>query len=122
MRRKRASDASFRLSGSLQARQWQKANPERTYLNHYRTSARNRGQPCELTLADIGRFINQDCSYCGASPNPCNGIDRVDSTKGYILSNCVPCCIICNRAKNSLTLQEFHQWVLSIYNKLINYK
>jgi hypothetical protein len=36
-----------------------------------------------------------------------NGIDRVDSSKGYYIDNCVPCCGICNTCKMDLTLDEF---------------
>ena len=37
----------------------------------------------------------------------CSGIDRVDSNKGYLLDNIVPCCTSCNTLKSNLTLEEF---------------
>ena len=40
-----------------------------------------------------------------------SGIDRKDNEIGYTLKNCVPCCIICNRAKNSLSFDEFLAWI-----------
>ncbi len=38
-----------------------------------------------------------------------NGIDRVDNAIGYELSNCVPCCTICNRMKSNHQQEEFIQ-------------
>lgn len=40
-----------------------------------------------------------------------NGIDRVNNNEGYTLLNSLSCCIICNRAKNSLSYGEFIEWV-----------
>lgn len=36
-----------------------------------------------------------------------NGIDRVDSSKGYTKENCIPCCRPCNVAKLDRTQEEF---------------
>lgn len=38
-------------------------------------------------------------------------IYRIDSTKGYVLSNVRPCCKVCNRAKGTLSLKEFLNWI-----------
>ena len=46
-----------------------------------------------------------------------NGIDRIDSLKGYEVENCVPCCGVCNRMKNSFTQKQFFEKVKLIYNK-----
>jgi hypothetical protein len=35
------------------------------------------------------------------------GIDRKDSSIGYILSNCLPCCSFCNMAKRSTNYDLF---------------
>jgi len=47
------------------------------------------------------------CHYCHnnlslTAPN----IDRLDSARGYIKDNCVPCCIICNTIKRDLLKPE----------------
>jgi len=47
--------------------------------------------------------------------NYINGLDRVDSSKGYIKDNVVTCCENCNRAKLDLTQQEFFAMIKSIY-------
>jgi hypothetical protein len=64
---------------------------------------------------------SKPCHYCGSDPKPryskyrksdvtpylCNGIDRVDNGRGYVLSNCVSCCGLCNYMKRSLPRQKF---------------
>lgn len=48
-----------------------------------------------------------------------NGIDRLNSKEGYVEGNMVPCCGMCNRMKNSFTLEDFFEKVKIIYNKHI---
>jgi hypothetical protein len=36
-----------------------------------------------------------------------NGIDRLDSSKGYVLENCVPCCSEINWAKRVMSFEDF---------------
>lgn len=68
------------------------------------------------------------CYYCGIEPNNkfniflngkgseeskekgdfiYNGMDRIDSDLGHRKNNVVPCCLLCNRAKNNLSLSVF---------------
>ena len=49
-----------------------------------------------------------------------NGLDRVDSSKGYVMSNVQPCCTRCNYAKHTGTVDEFFGWVARVFyfNKL----
>lgn len=47
-----------------------------------------------------------------------NGIDRVDSSKGYLKNNVVPCCNHCNTAKNSFTQEEFKNHIKKIYESM----
>lgn len=91
-------------------------------------SARDRHYEWNLTKEDVRRITSQNCFYCGVSPCQFtgngksnyiyNGIDRMDNTKGYILENSVACCWRCNSAKNSFSVSEFKDWVLSVYNHL----
>jgi hypothetical protein len=32
----------------------------------------------------------------------CAGLDRKNPSLGYLLSNVVPCCVVCNKIKNNL--------------------
>ena len=43
-----------------------------------------------------------------------NGLDRVDSSKGYTIDNVVPCCTTCNTAKNKMTQKEFKEWIKTV--------
>lgn len=45
----------------------------------------------------------------------CNGVDRVDSSKGYTVENSVACCKYCNTAKNTMTESEFYTWIKRVY-------
>lgn len=46
-----------------------------------------------------------------------NGVDRVDSSKGYSMDNCVSCCFYCNRMKSDMPLEEFFSQVAEVYHK-----
>ncbi len=88
----------------------------------YKRHAKERGLSWELTTADVVEISAKPCSYCGQPPSNVkkghdrsadfiySGIDRVDSSKGYLKSNCTPACKICNFAKSNMTLVEFSEW------------
>ena len=44
-----------------------------------------------------------------------NGIDRLDSSKGYTKDNVVPCCKYCNNAKAEMTKNQFLEWIKKVY-------
>lgn len=87
----------------------------------------------QLTLQEFTELIKQNCYYCECPPkivnhllrnkhvkrNPikANGIDRKDSSIGYIMSNCVPCCWDCNRMKGVLTINAFYDKIEQILYK-----
>ncbi len=72
-------------------------------------------------------LIIKDCHYCGCQskaitkPNNkfcvvgLNGLDRIDSSLGYTVENCVPCCTNCNRAKAQMSLDAFREWLQKAY-------
>lgn len=79
----------------------------------YKSSAKDRNIPFSLTLEDFEIFWNTQCSYCGEDIDGV-GIDRIDSTKGYTLENCVPCCTKDNYMKSSHSEQEWYDRMLLI--------
>ena len=103
----------------------------RQALRSYKQIARKRECKWDLTEEQFAELTQQDCYYCGAKPANIfnqkgsngeyiyNGLDRVDNSKGYTMDNVVPCCKICNIAKNNMTLKSFKDWIKRIYNKII---
>jgi len=53
------------------------------------------------------------CSYCGGSIETI-GIDRINSTLGYVLDNVTACCSICNTMKFTLNVDDFLNHVYKI--------
>ena len=78
-----------------------------------------------LTLKYAAALVSQNCHYCGAAPavifrkTKTNGIDRIDSSLGYVKTNVVPCCKFCNFAKNNCSHKNFIDWIdrLVTFNK-----
>ena len=105
----------------------------RLVYNRYKISAKMMNLGFKINIDEFSFLIHENCAYCGSAPSNefrikrsssskillYNGIDRVDSSKGYILENCVSCCFQCNRSKNSLTNAQFLSWIESVYNKMI---
>jgi len=102
-------------------------NPDtyiKNMLRDYRRNAEKSGKVFVLSVDEFKVLIFQACHYCDSPPSlrptgaiPVNGIDRVDSSIGYVLSNCVPCCTTCNKMKSSLSLQDFKNAIRKIYEK-----
>lgn len=63
-----------------------------------------------LTKEEYIALRKQSCYICGYGETSV-GIDRVDSSKGYIPENCRPCCFPCNIMKGDLTLEAFYAQV-----------
>ena len=103
----------------------------RNLMGSYIRCAHKRGYEFALSQQEFLHLIKQPCYYCGIEPlqihkairkQPLvyNGIDRTDNTRGYILTNCVPCCKHCNRAKDTLTYVEFATWIKRIHQRLVD--
>lgn len=109
----------------------------RRMFRQIRDGAKVRGLEWVLSRDQVYELTSQPCHYCGSLPeNKCktkrqdwkpgagehtyNGIDRVDNTLGYILSNCVPCCAQCNMAKKGTNYHEFIHWIRGVSMNLSN--
>jgi len=102
----------------------------------YKYQGEKRCLVFSLSRDEVCILLFAPCFYCGCKPTDAvrpnysrvgrdrrhglsyNGIDRRDNTVGYILSNVVSCCRICNRAKNELSYAEFVDWIRKVHGTL----
>lgn len=97
-------------------------------IQRYQRIAKQNNREYSLTFEQFKNLTSKNCTYCNKKPLQesksrtglyiYNGIDRVDSTKGYNLDNCVSCCISCNRMKSDFSLETFKYQIKDIYNYL----
>lgn len=111
---------------------------QRAHYTHYRATSKRRKIDFNLTQDEFISITIQACHYCGLewSSDYCyrkrksgapkyqgvyryNGIDRINSNKGYEKGNCVPCCKSCNYAKAQMTVGEFKAWVKRVYHHCV---
>ncbi len=97
-------------------------------FNIYKQDAKRRLLEFRITFEQFINISKKKCYYCGTEPNnyykqryiqgnfTYQGMDRVDSTKGYVIENIVSCCRICNRAKSNMTQKDFLDWIERVYN------
>jgi len=98
---------------------------EAAMMAHYRSytsGSVRRMIDFSLSIEEFILLTSKDCFYCGADPVEfksrqvsvrkfsgyvANGIDRIDSSLGYIHGNVVPCCWSCNQGKGKKTKEQF---------------
>lgn len=98
-----------------------KSNPKTRY-NDYKRAAKDREYEFEISEEYFATMTtSKECFYCGCSPTKYEplGIDRADNIKGYTVENCLPCCWICNKMKNTLSEEQFLKAVENIYKHKI---
>lgn len=100
---------------------------KRRIFRRYKNDAKRKNHFFGLTFKQFINIIQQNCFYCGIKPANVqtaegnngdfiyNGIDRMNNRKGYTIENCVPCCSICNKAKNTMNKILFLNWIKRIY-------
>jgi hypothetical protein len=90
----------------------------RRCIEIYKRNAKKRNISWNLTDEQFRVLTSSPCYYTGRLPYReilvesgeryfYNGIDRKNSNEGYYLDNCIPCCFEVNRAKSSLSHDEF---------------
>lgn len=97
--------------------------------SQYRILAKRREFTFELTKDEFRTFTEGLCHYCGSPPcylfyrlrgnghYTYNGVDRVDPLIGYVSTNCVSCCGVCNTMKMDRTKEDFIKHICLIYKK-----
>lgn len=95
----------------------------------YITRAKKYKLEFTLTKNEFKYLTTQSCYYCGQKPRNIggskynngmyvySGLDRIDNSEGYTLTNCVSCCKICNIAKNNMHYIDFLQHIEKIYER-----
>lgn len=76
-----------------------------------KTRSKNRNLDCTITYDQYIKYISKPCFYCGFKLGKQviagSGLDRLDSSLGYVEGNVVSCCKICNTIKGDfLTVEE----------------
>lgn len=104
---------------------------------HYKRRSLKANRIFNISKDEFKNITKKDCYYCGQIPSTVthtqnkgintgyyvyNGIDRIDSSKGYIINNIVSCCPNCNYAKSDLTKNEFFDMIKRIYERHLNEK
>lgn len=98
-------------------------------INTYKQSARRRNFEFILNDDEFRKLISSNCFYCGSEPKQkrqrsvsgymmFNGIDRIDSSRGYVPGNVLPCCSTCNFMKRSLRYNDFIAHIEKIYEHI----
>ena len=95
-------------------------------FGQYKLKAKRRKIDWDLSYVSFLNLIKSSCHYCGSPPSHINyykkkkrilgqvmlnGIDRIDSSRGYTLENTYPCCKTCNYAKSNLSYAVFLEWL-----------
>lgn len=108
---------------------------KRDFYRQYQNSAKKRNYEFSLSEKEFFDLIEKNCFYCNSIPSQkwmsghnytgnrtalFNGIDRIDNSIGYVKNNCTTCCSICNNSKSILTVQEWKDWIIRVYNKTID--
>ena len=114
------------LSSNNSTRCWdcRTLSGEQKTFSSVKLTARRRKIEWPIAFNDWLDLVKQNCFYCESSPSNYisaygfyyNGLDRIDSSRSYEISNVVPCCQICNRAKSDRSQDEFYEWIRKVYS------
>jgi hypothetical protein len=101
-------------------------------ISNLMSGARLRNFDVQVTEEQIYEVVTQNCFYCGEPPSsfpihgyknkepkrgtvPYTGVDRIDSSIGYLPGNIRPCCAVCNTMKLDYIDSVFFNKIKQIY-------
>jgi hypothetical protein len=90
-----------------------KSNKSSSFVQYVK-NAKHAGREFALTEQDYDELTSSGCFYC-LYDKDLVGIDRVDNSQGYTLSNVVGCCNRCNESKGKKSLEEFLEVAKNVY-------
>ena len=100
---------------------------ENSLIREYKHSAKQRNITYSLSDNLLLQLVKEPCNYCNSEPfKPhrednnflYNGLDRINNNIGYLESNVVPCCYICNKMKGVLSKEEFMEHLDKIWTRV----
>ena len=111
----KAASKAYREANRDKVNAYHKAHSQsqRGRYNSYKSGAKRRSLPFELSFDEFMIFWQANCHYCGDQIATI-GIDRIDSNVGYSLENCVPCCARCNYVKLDYDIEETNMHILKM--------
>lgn len=109
--------AANRTEVKDKARKWKQANPLRAQYLRYKERAKKKSLSFDLEYESFAEFVQLSCVYCGFS-GAIVGLDRIDSSQGYVQENVVPCCKVCNYMKLDHKLQDWMQAMRDIFENM----
>lgn len=105
--------------------------PKNDVFGNYKTRAAKNSLEFAISFDEFTNLASKNCYYCDSPPSNkainhrdtndyfvYNGMDRIDSLKGYTSDNVVSCCYFCNIAKSDWTQEEFINKVKKLYENL----
>lgn len=90
-----------------------KYNATLWHVNNGRRTSNGQVLDFAIKKEEFATLCRSACWYCG-DHSSLNGLDRIDSNKGYTLDNVIPCCSLCNSSKGKKTVEEFLFWCKKI--------
>lgn len=97
-----------------------KDSPKARY-RYLKLSAKLRDLEMNITMEQHQTLLKDKiCFYCDENLKNQHGccLNRIDSTKGYILENVKPCCTICNKIMLDFTKEQLISRLLKIAERL----
>jgi len=102
-------------------KKWRDENPEKVqafnkvrnenidyHYSNYKKSAFTKQLVFEIDKETFITLVTSSCHYCGiVQEKGFNGLDRLDSAKGYVMENCVSSCEMCNYMKKCMSPDVF---------------
>ena len=99
----------------------------RLVYGRYKNRAKANDKEFDLSIDEFKYLTSLDCFYCGRdslqsnvttaknrAPFYYNGLDRIDSSKGYTIHNIATSCNKCNVAKSNMSFEEYIEWIMTI--------
>jgi hypothetical protein len=110
-----AQKARYKISTNRHHKASRAANERREHWiwQDTRRNDRKFGRRNDLTKVTIREMIEKGCAYCEISPDDCKmTLDRIDNSKGHLVSNVVPSCPECNLTRGNMPYEVWLRYMV----------